>query len=218
MFQNTKQQVFEYIQENTAVTPHQLAIHFQLSRAMLHRHLKELLVANKIKKQGSAPRVYYSILDPKIVLPEIEFGQEISSAFEQNFLYFQADGAILRGTDGFKEWCIKRKVSIQKTAQDYIKTLNKYKKYYNETGFIDGSLKMQKTFSEVFLDKTYYLDFYAIERFGKTKLGSLLLYAKQTQNLKLMQEIAKIIKNPLLKLIQSEKIGQTSKHFTQQLR
>lgn len=50
--------------------------------------------------------------------------------------------------------------------------------------------KIRATFkSNLFLDDVYYLDFYSIERFGKTKLGQILLYAKQSQNKKLMKEL-----------------------------
>lgn len=49
---------------------------------------------------------------------------------------------------------------------------------------------MRTTFkSTLFLDDVYYLDFYSIERFEKTKLGQILLYAKQSQSKKLITEL-----------------------------
>jgi hypoxanthine-guanine phosphoribosyltransferase len=54
------------------------------------------------------------------------------------------------------------------------------------------------------LDKIFYLDFYSIDRFGKTKLGQMLLYAKQSQNeeliYKLIEEIEPQIKFMIKKL------------------
>jgi len=44
----------------------------------------------------------------------------------------------------------------------------------------------------------YYYDFYSVEIFGKTKIGQKLLYAKQSENRKLMKELASAI-NPTLK-------------------
>ena len=44
------------------------------------------------------------------------------------------------------------------------------------------------------MDKVFYLDFYSIERFGKTKLGQILLYAKQSQSKKLITELIHEIK------------------------
>ena len=43
---------------------------------------------------------------------------------------------------------------------------------------------------QMYLDELYYLDFY-IERFGKTKLGQLLLYAKQSQSRTIIRELIK---------------------------
>lgn len=51
-----------------------------------------------------------------------------------------------------------------------------------------------------------YCDFYAIERFGKTVLGTLLHFAKQGQNKNLMLEIIAAIKEPVNKLIREKKI------------
>jgi predicted amidophosphoribosyltransferase len=51
-----------------------------------------------------------------------------------------------------------------------------------------------------------YCDFYAIERFGKTVLGTLLHFAKQGQNKNLMNEIIDIIKEKINRLIKEKKI------------
>ncbi len=61
-------------------------------------------------------------------------------------------------------------------------------------------------FDEIGLDELYYPDFYAIERFGKTRLGSLLHFAKQGQNRVLMKEISTEIRPSLLHLIKTAKI------------
>ncbi len=47
-------------------------------------------------------------------------------------------------------------------------------------GFINGmdKLKNTKGYEKIWLDEIYYLDFYAIERFGKTWLGTLLALRK----------------------------------------
>ena len=67
-------------------------------------------------------------------------------------------------------------------------------------------LKGTKGFSAIGPDELYYLDFYAIERFGKTKLGTLLHFAKQGQNKKLMRELFEEIKPALHDLIRQNKI------------
>jgi predicted amidophosphoribosyltransferase len=52
---------------------------------------------------------------------------------------------------------------------------------------------MSTTFERVALDKLFYLDFYAIEWFGKTKLGQLLLLAKSSQNKKQIAALIEMI-------------------------
>jgi hypoxanthine-guanine phosphoribosyltransferase len=90
---------------------------------------------------------------------------------------------------------------IKKTADEYLKTLEKYNQYKKD-GLIDGLKKLQHTYTDVYLDQVFYLDFYSIERFGKTKLGQLLLYAKQSQNKKLMLELTQIARPAIERIIQ----------------
>lgn len=61
--------------------------------------------------------------------------------------------------------------------------------------------KLQSTFDEVALDEVFYVDFYSVEVFGKTKLGQLLLFAKQSQDIKLMNQLIDDIKPNIDSLI-----------------
>jgi phosphoribosylpyrophosphate synthetase len=113
------------------------------------------------------------------------------------------------GYQGFVAWATKRGEPLKKTAEEYVKTLKKYQEYQSD-GLIDGLYKMKHTYSDVYLDQVFYLDFYSIERFGKTKLGQLLLYAKQSQNRDMMRELARIAREPIEKVIsryQVEAVG-----------
>jgi predicted amidophosphoribosyltransferase len=73
---------------------------------------------------------------------------------------------------------------------------------------IDGleKLKNTKDIGAIGVDELYYLDFYAIERFGKTNLGCLMHYAKQGQNKQLMKTIADEVRNRLFHFIELHKI------------
>ena len=51
-----------------------------------------------------------------------------------------------------------------------------------------------------------HLDFYSIERFGKTKLGQMLLYAKQSQNKNLIKELILNISPRVKRIINKYKI------------
>ncbi|EKD43595.1 MAG: hypothetical protein ACD_72C00210G0001, partial [uncultured bacterium] len=121
------------------------------------------------------------------------------------YLQITPAGQLKEGVEAFIYWCEKTKQPIQKTAEEYVQT---YKKYaaYKHAGLIDGLQKITTTFNDVQLDHLYYFDFYCIERFGKTKLGQLLLYAKQTQNKQLIKKIIQIVKPKIQKIIHQNNI------------
>jgi len=112
-------------------------------------------------------------------------------------------GLLLYGIDAFDYWCKQRKLPILKTLEEFKITKEKYLQYVNAVGLIDGldKIKNTKGYDSIFLDELYYLDFYAIERFGKTRLGTLLHYAKQGQNKMLMKIMVDEIKSKVLDFI-----------------
>lgn len=60
---STKNQILEFINATGNIRPADIYAHFSINRQMVHRHLKNLLDAGKIKKIGSAPKVFYSVVD-----------------------------------------------------------------------------------------------------------------------------------------------------------
>ena len=101
---------------------------------------------------------------------------------------------------------------LEKTIKEYKLTKVKYDIYYTTDGFVNGTEKLAQTkgYNGIFVNSLFYLDFYAIERFGKTKLGTILHFAKQGQNIFLMRILLNEIKSKLsafLELHQIEAIG-----------
>src|SRR4051812_9827696 len=86
-------------------------------------------------------------------------------------------------------------------ARLYDDTMKKYDSY-RETDLIDGMSKLRSTFDNVALNEVFYLDFYSIEIFGKTKLGQLLLFAKQSQDRALMDQLITSIRPDVVKVIE----------------
>ncbi len=201
----TSQKIIEYIEEHGQVTGAELADYLDITDRAVRKQLKTLLDNNKVAKTGKPPKVYYSIrpkttpiLKTEDLLKSID--KNIQNIIKDNFLYVTPRGAMLEGLDGFFIWCHERKLDPITTANAYKSTLHKYRKYAKH-GLIDGMYKMKSTFDDVALDNLFYIDFYAIEVFGKTKLGQLLLFAKQSQNQKLINELSDIIKPSILKVI-----------------
>ena len=207
---NTSKKILEYIQEQGQVTGSELVDYLSITDRAVRKQLKSLLDNNKLVKTGKPPKVYYSIR-PDAITTEKEDDQsksidkKILRTIMDNFLYITPRGNMLEGLDGFIVWCQERELNPIKSATIYQQTINKYQKYRKQ-GLIDGMYKMKSSFDDVSLDKVFYIDFYAIEIFGKTRLGQLLLFAKQSQDRKLINELADTIKPTILKVIREYKI------------
>ena len=121
----------------------------------------------------------------------------------ENLLLITEIGKMLDGIEGFSYWCKQRNLPLEKTLDEFIKTKEKYDGYFNSTGIIDGKEKLINTkgYEKIHLDEIFYLDFYAIKRFGKTRLGTLLHYAKQGQNKFLMKILLAEIKQKVSLLL-----------------
>lgn len=202
---DTGNKIVEYIKDKGQVSANDLADFLNISRQALYKQLKKLQSEERIYKIGRPPKVFY-LLKERAGRPEkIIIDKNLKKVIENNFLVITPAGEKKSGWDGFAYWCEKHGSPIIKTAAEYQKTLEKYEKF-RKNGFIDGMMKMKNTFEKVYLDNIFYLDFYSIERFGKTKPGQLLLYAKQSQNKKIMAELIDYIKPAAEILVKKYKI------------
>lgn len=185
----TAQKIIEYITENRQASGREVADYLNsITLRAVRKQLKNLLDAGVVRKIGRPPKVYYLIDTKKNREHSHEPGPALKAVINKRYYYISPSGIALSGWTGFEEWCKKTKQDPVKAAHEYVSTLAKYDKF-RKNNLIDGMQKMESTFREVFLDKLFYLDFYSIERFGKTKLGQLLLYAKQSQDKKLIRQL-----------------------------
>ncbi len=177
---------------------------------MLHRVLKRMIEEDLLEKIGRTPKVYYRLKEKieKKQAPLEDISEEEKSFLNDHFNLFTETGNELNGIEGFERWGAKQKLPLRKTILEYINTRQKYLAYYKKNQFIDGTEKLINTkgFNKVCIDKMYYGDFYAIEGFGKTKIGNLLHFAKQGQNKMLMGKICSQLKSKVEKLISEKKI------------
>ncbi len=200
----TKKRIIEYLKERKQASGAELADFLGISDRAVRKQLKDLLEKEILYKVGKAPRVFYLIREEKKG-EKIVVKKEKKKIIDENYLIITPSGVRKDGLEGFIYWCAKNNLEVNKTIDDYIKALNKYNAYKKE-GFIDGKKKLLATFEDVFLDEIYYLDFYSIERFGKTKLGQLLLYGKQSGDKNIIKEIIEIIKTKVEGLIKEKDI------------
>lgn len=196
---DTQHKIVSFIKKKVQVKGVEIASYLGITRQALFKHLPKLLISGAIKKIGKPPKVFYLINEKKEQNIYI-LNEKVKNKINQQFLIITPAGEKKEGADGFVYWCEKNKLPVEKTANKYVKTLSKYESY-NKDGLIDGMGKMKNSFRDVYLDRVFYLDFYSIEKFGETKLGQLLLYAKQSQNIVLMKEIITIIKPKVDKIV-----------------
>ncbi|MDO8575548.1 MAG: HTH domain-containing protein [bacterium] len=202
---NTEDKILAYIKSRGQVTANDLTEHLGISRQAVHRQINRLQEEGLIYKIGRPPKVFYLISEDKIKKEDNNVDEKTKKIIDENFLNITASGERQEGFEGFINWCLKRKDPLEKTAKEYVKTLKKYK-LYKKDGLINGMHKIKGTFPDTAVDKLFYLDFYSIERFGKTKLGQLLLYAKQSQNRGLIKELVDQIRPQIEELIKKYKI------------
>lgn len=203
----TSQKIINYIAKNGQASGQGLVEYLgNIGPRAVRKQLKSLLEQGLLKKIGRPPKVFYLLAKAGgrgAALPEPD--KNTIGIINDRYLFITPAGEMLSGWEGFFAWCDKTGQQPAKTANEYIKTLHKYDAF-RKHGFIDGMHKIKQTFKEVFLDKLFYLDFYSIERFGKTKLGQMLLYAKQSQDKNLMRQLIKDIRPQILSAVKKYKI------------
>ncbi len=178
-----------------------------VSKQAIHVALKQLLEEDMVIKFGRTPKTIYR-LNTGISPLSADFSDINKSAIQylaDNFLLITEIGNMLEGIEGFNHWCMQRKLPMEKALGEFLTTRKKYDAYVGVNGLIDGKEKITNTkgYDNIYLDEIYYLDFYAIERFGKTRLGTLLHYAKQGQNKFLMKILLAEIKPKLTAMVKT---------------
>lgn len=202
----TSDAIKKILQEQGRVTGNELSNLLNLTDRAIRKQLFKLLEKGDVLKVGKPPKVYYLLAKKSHLKTNPEkIDLKTQKFIDKNYLYISPGGERVSGMAGFEVWCQRVKLPLASTADSYIKTLNLYYRLRKD-GLIDGLQKLKKTFTKIGLDYLFYLDFYSIDRFGKTKLGQLLLYAKQSQNKILMKELAADIKPKVKKLIKKYSI------------
>lgn len=196
----TSDKIIAYLRLKKQVSVSELVDYLEISRMGASKQLANLVSEGKIEKIGRPPVVFYMIKEEDLISKqEIILDKQTEDLINENYLFITPSGERREGLIGFSHWCQVNNLPLNKTAEEYRKTLKKYQAFRKD-GLLNGMHKFQTTFEEVALDSVFYLDFYSIERFGKTKLGQLLLFAKQSQDKKLIRELADDI-HPMVKRI-----------------
>lgn len=190
-----REKIAQLFTESTEWTVHELTDKLGASKQMVHIALKQLVEEGLLQKLGRTPKTVYKIPSAASNMqkePAVNiFTTKDADYLQHHWLQVTTTGDLLEGAAAFSYWCNQRKEPILKTFVEYQKTRINYDAYFEEDGSINGMEKLRNTkgYDNIWLDDLHHMDFYAIERFGKTRLGTLLHYAKQGQSLSLMRRM-----------------------------
>lgn len=206
MITDTSDRILRYIRDNKQARPHDLKELLKISQVAVHKHLNKLLSQGKIRKVGRTPEVFYvpvTTAKVPVTFRPAFLSASVVKYINANYLYITPQGGMLHGLEGFQEWVktVNEDTRIVPLAEEYVKTYKQAQSFRSSQGWIDATEKMQSTFpNNSFIKKLLYADFYSIPKFGKTKLGQLVLYTKQSQNRELIDQVISEVK-PLIERI-----------------
>lgn len=202
---DTKDQLLALIRQSGPISPAKLAQHLQISTQMAHRHLKDLLATNKIQKIGTPPKVFYiATIEKSHDLPALS--AIAKDYIDEHYLAVKPDGQILNGLEGFEWWAQKTKQhkNFGDLADEYITNHRQYNdQYLNELGVIDATHKVVETFEHCYLDYLFYQSFYSLPKFGKTKLGQMIMLGKSGQDTNSIKKLAELCRQSIMNIMEN---------------
>ncbi len=210
-FRNTKSKLIDYLAKHKKARIEELSREFGLSRQIIHRHLKNLQEEEAVTKLGKAPLVFYEINESDTAITVQDAPQSKASSFiDDNYLWVSPSGELLYGFEGFQKWVANIKMSprIHTLMNEYVKIMKDVGRHRNSIGLINATQKLNSTFDEnLAIDEVYFMDFYSLPKFGKTRLGQLVLYSKQGQQPKLIKGISTEVNDKVHEIIKKHKIN-----------
>lgn len=204
MTTDTSQRILGYIGVNKQAKAVDLIRDIGITNAAVHRQLNKLMEQNKIMKVGKPPVVFY-ILKREEKRISVTIPQEIQEFINRTYIYVSPTGEFLMGMEGFTRWvqATKQEKYLLPLALEYVKVRKEASKHIVVDGWIDATKsKITDTFKDTVLYKMLYRDFYSIEKFGKTRLGQMVLSAKISQNKSIIEEIVELIRPTIERILQ----------------
>lgn len=200
MITDTKIRILSYIKTNGQARVKDLVSHLGFGNVAIHRQLKSLVDTRQLARVGTPPKVFYVLANPTAINP----GLPANTLLDNYFAYVGPTGHLNKGLSGFKAWLrnVSKVDQEQSLLNRYARDRTEANLFSNSSGFIDATVNISKIFkNDMSLDKVFYLDFYSLPTFGKTRLGTLVLYAKQSENQEMIYQLADEAKPRLTQLI-----------------
>ncbi len=206
MITDTRHKIIKYIRYHGQARAQDIYETFRISRVAAHKQLNKLLEEGLIVRVGKPPVVFYTI-PPAAAVTKASETEQLSEYEKQvidtNFLSITPDGRLLYGMTGFVYWTqnYQKNKSIKVVADEYIDIIQNQKKLFSPGGWIDATSKLLETFQKTPITHLLFEDIYSYRTFGRTKLAKLVMYAKQTGERLLIDQIGDLAKPIIEKII-----------------
>lgn len=210
MITDTRNKILEYITDNKQARVYDLQRNLQISRVAIHKQLKKLLKDGLIVRIGAPPVVFYRLNSPlqTRTIKTNQLPKYTHQIIETDFLQITPDGRLLYGMEGFTYWAqsYQKNKSLTTLASEYVKIIHVQRKQFSKQGWFDATLKLKESFKEVFVNHLLFQNVYSYKVFGRTKLAKLVMYAKQTGVMDLIDKISAMAKPVIEKIIKTYSI------------
>jgi hypothetical protein len=188
---NTLNRIIQLLKDQPNSRPGTIAESIGVSRQYIQRVLSdnnELFIV-----AGTGPNRFYRLANGKSQSTDIQSDIPESIILEQHFYSLDPLGNEMIGSAGFRKWCSDRGFDYASKAKEYSGVINKYYGK-NKKKIYDFTSKMEATFAnDLQVSKIWASDFYSFEIFGKTKLGTKVLIAKQSSDPATIKELVAVL-------------------------
>ena len=192
MITDTKIRIIGYVRTNGQARVKDLVEHLRIGNVAVHRHLKSLVESGKLIKAGVVPKIFYRLATDSLTEKKAMTGQ-VNALLDTYYAYVDPAGRFVAGMAGFETWAqnVGKSNQVESLLIRYAKDREDIGRFFTPFGWIDATRNVSQTFGiDMNVDGVFYLDFYSLPTFGKTRLGSLMLYAKQSENKELIWQTA----------------------------
>lgn len=199
----TLSEIINFLTKQPGSRPKAIAEKLGVSRQYIQRLLAEN--SAQFTVSGSGPNRFYRNAKPVQTNTSDEsitddLSDKDMQLIDTNFYGLTPLGEELIGAKGLIEWSRARKFDPMVKQKEYLGILKKYYPPHFKSP-IDVTEKVRKTFGTTEVKKIWAVDYYNFEIFGKTKLGTQVLVAKQTGDAQITNELIKKLKTATDRII-----------------
>ncbi|HEX6462556.1 MAG TPA: hypothetical protein VFZ58_04830 [Candidatus Saccharimonadales bacterium] len=187
----TLNEIIKFLDEQPGSRPKSIAKTLGVSRQYVQRLLAEN--SGRFTISGSGPNRFYRnaapITEEGVTRPMAEdISAKDARAIDENFYSLTPLGEELTGRKGLIDWSLARNFDPVAKQKEYLSILQKYYPPHFKSP-MNVTEKVKSALGDIAVEEIWAVDYYNFEIFGKTKLGTQVLVAKQTGDAQMIKQI-----------------------------